>query len=102
MTERVPRLRNELAPEVFLRGQSIVRRAAQGQVRRDIGSASCERLQVVKLEVARTSEQSFDTLAHLTQFLHTTYRWRSDQSQFARPNSGSAETEPLDAAWRSH
>jgi hypothetical protein len=53
MTERVPLSRNALAPEVFLGGKRIVRRAAQGQVGRDVGSAPCERLQVVKLEVVR-------------------------------------------------
>ena len=52
MTERVPLPRNLLAPEVFFGRQGVVRRAAQGQVGCDVGSASCERLQVVKLEVA--------------------------------------------------
>ena len=52
MTERVPLPRNVLAAEILLGSQGVVRRAAQGQVGRDVGSASCERLQVVKLEVA--------------------------------------------------
>ena len=53
MTERVPLPRNVFAAEVFLGRQGVMRRAAQGQVGCDVGSASCERLQVVKLEVAR-------------------------------------------------
>ena len=53
MTERVPLPRNVLATEVLLGSQRVMRRAAQGQVGGEVGSASCERLQVVKLEVAR-------------------------------------------------
>ena len=53
MTERVPLPRNVLAAEVFLGSQGVVRAATQGEVGCEVGSASCEGLQVVKLEVAR-------------------------------------------------
>jgi hypothetical protein len=53
MTERVALPRNALAAEVILGGQGVVCRTAQGQVGGDAGSACCERLQMVKLEVAR-------------------------------------------------
>ena len=53
MTKRVSLPRNVLATEVFLGSQGVMRRTAQGQVGGDVGSAPRERLQVVKLEVAR-------------------------------------------------
>jgi hypothetical protein len=53
MTERAALPRQVLAAEVFLRGKSVVRCATQGQIGRNAGSASCERLQMVKLEVVR-------------------------------------------------
>jgi hypothetical protein len=53
MTERVSLRRHVLAAEVLLGGERVVRHAAQGQVGRDVGSASCERPQMVKLEVVR-------------------------------------------------
>jgi hypothetical protein len=51
MAQRVAFQRNVLAAEVFLGGQGVVRRAAQSQVGGRVGSASRERLQMVKLEV---------------------------------------------------
>jgi len=48
--ERVLSVFDELAPEVFFRGECIVRRTAQGQVRHAVSAAGGKRFQVVKLE----------------------------------------------------
>jgi hypothetical protein len=46
-------LLDELATEILFRGERVVSRTAQGQVRRQILSALSERFQMMQLQVAR-------------------------------------------------
>ena len=44
---------DDAAPEVCFGGERIVRCAAQGQVGSEVLAASCERLEMVQVEIAR-------------------------------------------------
>ena len=92
MTERIPLPRDVLAAEVFLGGQGVVRRAAQGQVGCDVGSASGEWLQMMKLEVVRFA-------ATLTPRIDVTAASAVAPEHFASLGRGDVSTRVLANNW---